>query len=73
MCQGVVANSRCPNDEVCLDKFRIGHARGKPMVVIRCVQCNFRQSENLGWAQHFFVNDLVGFPCCKKVRLSMMA
>ena len=61
-------NSRCPKDEVFLDKFRIGLARGKPMVVRRCVQSSFGQRENLGCVQHFFVNDLVGFPSCKKIK-----
>ena len=36
------------------------------MVMIRRVQSSFRQRENLGWAHHCFVNDLVGFPSCKK-------
>lgn len=36
------------------------------MVVIRHVQISFRQRDNLGWAQHCFVNDLVGFPSGKK-------
>ena len=35
------------------------------MVAIRCGKINFRERENLGWAQHFSVNDLVGFPSCK--------
>lgn len=36
------------------------------MVVIKCVQSSFKQRKNLGWAQHCFVNDLVGFPSRKK-------
>ena len=36
------------------------------MIVIMCVQSSFRQRENLDWAQHVFVNDLVGFPSRKK-------
>ena len=36
------------------------------MVVRRFVQGSFKQRENLGWAHHFFVNDLVGFPSRKK-------
>ena len=36
------------------------------MVVIRCGQSNFRERETLGWVQHCFSNDLVGFPSCKK-------
>ena len=38
------------------------------MVVIRCGKSNFKERENLGWVQHFFVNDLVGFPSCKKIK-----
>jgi len=36
------------------------------MFMIMRVQSSFRQRDNLGWAQHCFVNDLVGFPGRKK-------
>ena len=36
------------------------------MVVIKHGKSHFRKRENLGWAHHCFVNDLVGFPSCKK-------
>ena len=36
------------------------------MVVIRRGQSNFRERETLGWAQHGFANELVGFPSRKK-------
>jgi len=39
------------------------------MVVIRCVERSFRQSDNLGWAQCSFVNDLFGFPSRKKIKV----
>ena len=38
------------------------------MVVIMCGQSNFKERETLGWAQHCFSNDLVGFPSCKKIK-----
>ena len=36
------------------------------MVVIRCGKSNLKERETLGWAQHYFSNDLVGLPSCKK-------
>lgn len=41
-------NSKCPEDEVCYENFRIAHAGGKPMIVIGDGQSSFRQRETLG-------------------------
>lgn len=59
-------NSKCPMDSVFEEKFRIGLARDKPMVVIWCGQSNFRERETLGLPQYYFANELVGFASCKK-------
>jgi len=39
------------------------------MIVIRHGQRNFIERETLGWAQHCFSNDLVGFPSYKKIKV----
>ena len=69
MHQGLLANSKCPKDEVFYEKFKIGIARGKPMVLLRHGKSSFGERETLGWAQHYFSNDLARFPSHKKSKV----